>query len=74
MSSHYGDTFSNMPIVKSFTLFSLKNKQLQKLTDQRISEQFPILTWWGVIVSFSQVLRIIVSIVVIFFGSFLYTQ
>jgi ABC-type multidrug transport system fused ATPase/permease subunit len=74
MSSHYGDTFSNMPIVKSFALNSLKNKQLKKLTDERLAKQTPILIWWGVIVSFSQVLKIIVSIVVIFFGSFLYVQ
>ena len=74
MSSHYGDTFSNMPIVKSFALKKLKNAQLRKLTEKRVKEQYPILTWWWIIVSFSQILRIIVSIVVIFFGSFLHVQ
>ncbi len=74
MSSHYGDTFSNISIVKSFSLWKLKNKQLWALTDERIKKQYPILTWWGVIVSFSQVLRIVVSIVIIFFWSFLHIQ
>lgn len=46
MSSHYGDTFSNMPIVKSFALKKLKNAQLRKLTEKRVKEQYPILTWW----------------------------
>ena len=74
MSSHYGDTFSNMTIVKSFSLFSLKNKQLRSITDKRQDKQLPVLKWWGIIVSFSQVLRIIVSIMVIFYGSYLHVQ
>jgi len=74
MSSHYGDTFSNMQIMKSFSLKDLKNKQLRELTNRRLAEQYPILVWWGIIVSFSQVLKIIVSIIVIFFGSYLYVN
>ena len=72
ISAHYGDTFSNISIVKSFWLYQLKNAQLESLTQERIKKQYPILTWWGIIISFSQVLRIIISIVIIFFGSFLY--
>ncbi len=72
LSTHYGDTFSNIPIVKSFVLSDLKKQQLKKLTDQRLKKQLPILVWWGAIVCFSQILKIIVSIVVISFGSYLY--
>lgn len=74
MSALYGDTFSNMSIIKSFTLFPLKQKQLQKLADTRIEKQYPILVWWGIIVSISQVLKIIVSITVIFLWSYLFLQ
>jgi hypothetical protein len=46
MSALYGDTFSNMSIVKSFSLHKLKNKQLRDMTDQRTKKQYPILNWW----------------------------
>lgn len=62
MSTLYGDTFSNIGIVKSFTLGGLKNGELKKLSDTRLTKQYPILNWWGLIISFSQILRIIVSI------------
>jgi len=74
MSALYGDTFSNMSIVKSFSLHKLKNKQLKDMTDQRTKKQYPILNWWGAIISFSQILKIVVSIGVIYFGSYLYFQ
>ncbi|MDA9129168.1 ATP-binding cassette domain-containing protein [Candidatus Gracilibacteria bacterium] len=72
MSTLYGDTFSNMMIIKSFSLKNFKNRELQAMSDLRIAKQYPILNWWGIIMSFSQVLKIIVSIGVIFFGSYLY--
>jgi len=72
MSAHYGDTFSNMSIIKSFSLNRLKNKELSDMMDLRTEKQYPILNWWGAIISFSQVLKIIVSIGVIYFGSYLY--
>ncbi len=74
MSSLYGDTFSNMSIVKSFSLNRLKNKQLTDMMDTRTEKQYPILNWWGAIISFSQILKIIVTIGVIYFGSYLYFQ
>lgn len=67
MSAHYGDTFSNMSIIKSFSLNKLKNKELNNMMDIRTEKQYPILNWWGAIISFSQVLKIIVSIGVIYF-------
>lgn len=72
MSAHYGDTFSNMSIIKSFSLNKLKNKELNNMMDIRTEKQYPILNWWGAIISFSQVLKIIVSIGVIYFWSYLY--
>lgn len=72
LSTLYGDTFSNMMILKSFSLWKFKNKQLQEKTDLRIAKQYPILNWWWMIISFSQILRIIVSIGIIFFGSYLH--
>ena len=74
LSAHYGDTFSNMKLIKSFTLDSLKLLQLHSLTQDRIQKQFPILTWWWLIVSFAQILRIITSIIILAFGSFLYLK
>lgn len=72
MSAHYGDTFSNISIVKSFTLFSLKNQQLKTKTGLRILKQFPILYWWGSIISIFSILKIIISIGIIFLGSYLF--
>lgn len=70
----YGDTFSNIPIVKSFTLDQIKRKELIQLTDKKTSLQYPILKWWWLIVSFSKIVNIVVSIGVISFGSYLFIQ
>lgn len=72
MSSHYGDTFSNMQIVKSFSLWKFKERQLKTKTDLRLKKQYPILHWWGLIVSFFQILKIVISIGILSFGSYLY--
>jgi len=72
MSSHYGDTFSNISVVKSFTLFGLKIQQLKKKTDLRILKQFPILYWWGSIISIFSILKIIISIGIVCIGSYLF--
>lgn len=70
----YGDTFSNISIVKSFTLDTLKRKELLQLTTKKTSLQYPILKWWGLIVSFSKIINIVVSIGVISFGSYLFIK
>lgn len=72
MSGLYSDTFSNIPIIKSFTLERKKIQELKHLTDIRIKKQFPVLYWWWLIISFSQILRIIVTLGIIFFGSYLF--
>jgi len=72
MSSHYGDTFSNIQIVKSYSLWLFKNKQLKQKTDLRLNKQYPIVNWWGFIISFFQILKIVISIGIISFGSYLY--
>ena len=74
MSAHYGDTFSNMTLLKSFGLWKFKQDQLAELTDLRIKKQFPVLNWWGAIISFSQVIKIIVSLWIIFFWSYLFFE
>ena len=72
LSSLYWDTFSNIAIVKSFTLEKQRQKALKNLTNKRVSIQYPILNWWWIIVSFSKIIHIIVSIWVITFWSYLY--
>jgi len=72
MSSHYGDTFSNIGIIKSFSLLSLKQKELKIKTNERLEKQLPILYWWGSIISIFSILKIIISIGIIFLGSYLY--
>jgi hypothetical protein len=62
MSSLYSDTFSNIPIIKSFTLSKMKLKQLDDISLEALKYQFPILNWWGFLVSFSKILNIIISI------------
>jgi hypothetical protein len=46
MSSLYSDTFSNIPIIKSFTLFDMKIKELKNISSETLRLQFPILNWW----------------------------
>lgn len=70
----YNDTFGNIGIVKSFTLTGVKFRELQALLKKRLEKQYPILYWWGFLISFSKVVNIIISLGVIFFGSYLFTK
>ena len=72
ISSLYGDTFSNLAIIKSFTLTFMKQKELKNLTDIKSEKQLPILTYWWLMVSFSKILNIIVTIGIISFWSYLF--
>ena len=74
LSALYNDTFSNIGIVKSFTLTWVKYRELQGLLKKRIEKQYPILYWWGFLISFSKVINIIISLGVILFGSFLFAR
>lgn len=51
---------------------NFKQRELKDMTDIRTVKQYPILNWWGAIISFSQVIKIMVSLGVIFFGSYLH--
>lgn len=74
MSSLYWDTFSNISIVKSFTLKKQKIDELKRLSDETLKKQFPILYLWGFLVSFSQIIKIIISIWIIVFWSYLFFE
>lgn len=47
-------------------------KTLNTLLDQRLALQYPVLRWWGIIISFSQIATVIITIGVIALGSYLY--
>lgn len=72
LSAHYIDTYSNILAVKSFTLRDDRMKTLSTLLDQRLALQYPVLKWWGIIISFTQIATVIITIGVIALGSFLY--
>ena len=71
-SALYADTFSNIFAIKSFTLSGMKKRELTDILDKRLEKQYPILNWWGFLMSFSKIVNIIISIGVIFFGSYLF--
>ena len=58
--------------MKSFTLRDDRMKTLSTLLDQRLALQYPVLKWWGIIISFTQIATVIITIGVIALGSFLY--
>ncbi len=72
MSSLYSDTFSNIWVVKSFTLKKQKIGELGKISTKTKQKQFPILYLWGLIVSLSKIINIVVSISIIMFWSYLF--
>lgn len=74
LSALYNDTFGNIGIVKSFTLTGIKHRELQGLLKKRLEKQYPILYWWGFLISFSKVINIIISLGVIFFWSYLFSR
>ncbi|NDK08438.1 ATP-binding cassette domain-containing protein [Candidatus Gracilibacteria bacterium] len=74
ISSLFGDAFSNISIVKSFTLINWKIKELKLISKKVLNKQYPILYFWGFLVSLSKIMSIIISIGIIIFGSFLFMK
>lgn len=71
-SSLYSDTFSNIQTVKSFSLLNMKKDKLSDILNNRITAQYPILNWWWFLVSFSNIVKIIITLWIIFFWSYLF--
>lgn len=72
LSAHYIDTYSNILAVKSFTLREDRMHTLNTLLDDRLRLQYPVLRWWWLIISFSQIATVIITLGVIALGSYLY--
>jgi ATP-binding cassette subfamily B protein len=73
LSHEYSDTFSNISIIKSFTLRDFAFSKIDALLKARIDAQFPILKWWAFLTSFSQITRVILSVFVISLGAYFYS-
>lgn len=74
ISSLFWDAFSNISIVKSFTLINWKLKELKTLSKKVLSKQYPILYFWWLLVSLSKIMSIVISIWIIIFWSFLFMK
>jgi len=74
ISSLFWDAFSNISIVKSFTLINRKLRELKLLSKKVLTKQYPILYFWGFLVSLSKIMSIIISIWIIIFWSFLFIE
>lgn len=74
ISSLFWDAFSNISIVKSFTLINWKIKELKLISKKVLNKQYPILYFWGFLVSLSKIMSIIISIWIIIFWSFLFMK
>lgn len=46
LSHQYSDIFSNMQIVKSFTLKDFTTQKFDMILNKRLHAQIPILNWW----------------------------
>lgn len=74
ISSLFWDAFSNISIVKSFTLINWKISELKLISKKVLTKQYPILYFWGFLVSLSKIMSIIISIWIIIFWSFLFMK
>lgn len=74
ISSLFWDAFSNISIVKSFTLINWKISELKLISKKVLTKQYPILYFWGFLVSLSKIMSIVISIWIIIFWSFLFMK
>lgn len=74
ISSLFWDAFSNISIVKSFTLINRKISELKLISNKVLTKQYPILYFWGFLVSLSKIMSIVISIWIIIFWSFLFMK
>ncbi len=66
-----GDVIGNVNIVQSFTRLREEMADLQKLADQLLRAQYPILTWWGILSVITRISSTITMVLILSLGSWL---
>ncbi|WP_406855518.1 glucan ABC transporter ATP-binding protein/ permease [Alsobacter sp. KACC 23698] len=48
LAEHASDALGNVPVIQSFTRIEHETRAMRSLTDQLLSAQIPVLSWWAV--------------------------
>ncbi|UYL07282.1 glucan ABC transporter ATP-binding protein/ permease [Bdellovibrio sp. SKB1291214] len=66
-----GDVLGNVTVVQSYARLWDEIKSMQTITAQLLNEQYPILTWWGILAVITRVSSTLTMVSILILGSYL---
>ena len=69
-----GDVVGNVTVVQSYSRLRQEIADVQEITGQLLSAQYPILTWWGVLAVITRISATLTMVALLSLGSWLVAQ
>lgn len=71
VSSRIVDTVGNVTVVQSFARFNAETAELRRMTDKLLSAQYPVLSWWAILIVLQRSAATITMVAVFSVGALL---
>lgn len=74
LAEHASDTLGNIPVVQSFTRIESESHALNRIIDDVLAAQLPVLSWWALVVVASRASATLTILAIFLLGTYLHLQ
>lgn len=74
LAEHASDTLGNVPVVQSFTRIESESHALNRIIDDVLAAQMPVLSWWAVVVVASRASATLTILAIFLLGVWLHLR
>lgn len=74
LAEHASDALGNVPVVQSFTRIESESHALNRIIDDVLAAQWPVLSWWAVVVVASRASATLTILAIFLLGVFLHLR
>ncbi len=74
LAEHASDTLGNIPVVQSFTRIERESQALNRIIDDVLAAQLPVLSWWALVVVASRAASTITILSIFLLGAWLHMR
>lgn len=72
LAEHASDTLGNIPVVQSFTRIESESQALNRIIDDVLAAQIPVLSWWALVVVASRASATLTILAIFLLGTYLH--
>jgi ATP-binding cassette subfamily B protein len=74
LAEHASDALGNIPVVQSFTRVESESRALNRIIDELLSAQMPVLSWWALVAVASRASATLTILSIFMLGTWLHLQ